>query len=110
MEPRVTTFLDTAFGYQIGQFYPERHEENLKKLSEQFNDYDSELIDCLYRYSILLGSQASSLAEKVYHRYLSEEEALSHLAVEFKSFSKGTRDWALENALDVYTVTKDQSS
>ena len=106
MASRVTSFLDSAFALQIGKFYPEYHQANLKSLREEFPEYDTELVDCLYRYSILLGECASEHAEKIYHRYQTEQGALDILEVSFKQFSKGTREWALENALSVYSDSK----
>jgi hypothetical protein len=106
MKPRVTAFLDAAFAYQHGEFYPETHIKNLERLATEFPDYDKELIDCLYRFAVHLDARASEFAEKIFHRYMSEEEALSQLAVTFKQFSKGSRDWALEHALEVVSMKK----
>lgn len=47
MKSQVTTFLDTAYGYQKGEFYPERYIKNLESLAVEFPDYDKELIDRL---------------------------------------------------------------
>jgi len=100
MKPQVTVFLNTAYQYQTGQFYPERHISNLERLAKKFPDYDAELIDCLYRLAIHLDTYASELAEKIADGQMEKPEAFQHLAVIFKQFSQENRGSALENALD----------
>lgn len=101
MKSRLTSFLDTAYEYQRGQFYPERHEENLQRLAIEFPIYDKDLRDCLYRLAVHLDTTSANLASGVAAESFSKEDGLEQLSVSFFHFSETTRQRALDHAIDI---------
>ena len=90
-----------AYHSQRGEYYPERHAENLSKLGEKFPSYDSQVIDCLYRFSIHLDTYTQKLIVDFKMGKNTREECLGELTVIFYHFDEALREEVFQYWLDM---------
>jgi hypothetical protein len=104
----LTSILDEAYWLQRGQFYPERHEQNIHKLVKKYPGYTKNEIDFFYRIAIHLDEVAENLANKVYTDSGYKEEALDYLQIVFFHFSSELRKDALQIHLDNLSLARNE--
>jgi len=92
----LTEFLDEAYHLQRGEYRPETHAENLKRLADMYPDIPSVIQDQLYRFTITLDTCSKSFAERIATGDIEKAEALSELSITYRHFSKSTLEFALD--------------
>ena len=92
----LTHFFDEAYNLLRGQFYPERHLQNLKLLGEQFSEFPAAIVDALYRFSIHLDTSVITYVKDIQDGKTSRKEAIKILKVTYQYFSDSTIETAID--------------
>ena len=95
--PQSSLFED-AYRLQEGQFYPERHQANVKKLCEKYPQHSFSEIDAVYREACRIDFEIQERVGKSKLSKGAREEILDWLENEFHGFSRELLLRAIERA------------
>lgn len=103
-KPVYSDLLNESFVLQMGQYYPERHKENLKKLRQRYAEFSTDDIDSFYRLACKLGATAEDYGDKILKNEITFECAKEILESDFYDFSNEIISHALNYGIDLAKV------
>jgi hypothetical protein len=91
---------DDAFSLQEGEYWPEHHIANVKRLSQRYPEYSRDEVDAIYRKACTLEPEIEKWIGTLELSEGSRSELLEWLADQFYGFTNKSFLWALERVED----------